>query len=280
MLVRSARALGGGMNSATALIDLGGARAVLKWVPVSGAAQLTAGCDVAHLLAHHGIHTGSPIATIDGALIQPFGAGVAALLRFVPGDPLNPKDEQDQRDMARILAMVHSVDVTVRSGAFMADEITAMVREVEPWIRPTVHLVLDEYRGMPDLTWGVLHGDPESGAFLREPETGQVGLIDWGAASRGPVLYDVASVLMYLGGRTNATAFWETYLDLSPASSAELLAHIDTFTRYRAAVQAAYFSMRIGSQDRTGISGDQENWKGLRDAERMLETAGAVLVRP
>ena len=85
---------------------------------------------------------------------------------------------------------------------------------------------------------------------------------------------------MYLGGRANAAAFWATYLDLSPASPAELLAHIDTFTRYRAAVQAAYFSMRIGHQNRTGISDDQENWKGLRDAERMLETAGAVLVRP
>lgn len=266
------------MNSATALIDLGGSRAVLKWVPESGAAQLASGCDVAHLLAHHGIHTGDPIATIDGALTQPLEVGTAALLRFVVGDPLDPEDARDQRDIARILATLHSVDATVRSGAFMADEIAAMVCEVEPWIRPTVHLVLDEYRGLPDLTWGVLHGDPESGAFLREAESGQVGLIDWGAASRGPVLYDVASGLMYLGGRPNATAFWETYLDLSPASPAELLAHIDTFTRYRAAVQAAYFSMRIGRRDRTGIGDDDENWKGLRDAEGMLHSAGARLV--
>ena len=72
------------------------------------------------------------------------------------------------------------------------------------------------------------------------------------------MLYDVASALMYLGGRANAAAFWATYLDLSPASPAELLAHIDTFTRYRAAVQAAYFSMRIGHQNRTGISDDPD----------------------
>ena len=103
-------------------------------------------------------------------------------------------------------------------------------------------------------------------------------LIDWTATTYGPVLYDVASALMYLGGRRNADPFWDTYVSHSPAPIAELTKHLGTFTLYRAAVQAAYFSMRIGTEDRTGIGDDSENWKGLRDAEHMLRAAGARIV--
>jgi Ser/Thr protein kinase RdoA (MazF antagonist) len=73
------------------------------------------------------------------------------------------------------------------------------------------------YASLPELTWGLLHADPESEAFLRQPDTGAVGLIDWTATTNGPVLYDVASALMYLGGRRNAGAFWDAYVSHSPA---------------------------------------------------------------
>ena len=138
----------------------------------------------------------------------------------------------------------------------MSDQMAEMVHDVEPWVRPSVDLVLDEYGGLPELTWSLLHADPESGAFLRQPNTGQVALIDWTATTYGPVLYDVASAVMYLGGRHNADAFWDAYVSHNPAPVGELTEHLGTFTRHRAAVQAAYFSMRIGTQDRTGIDED------------------------
>jgi len=47
---------------------------------------------------------------------------------------------------------------------------------------------------------------------------------------------------------------------------------------HRAAVQASYFSWRIGTQDRTGITDDQEIWTGLRDAEQMLRSSGARII--
>ena len=160
----------------------------------------------------------------------------------------------------------------------MSDQIAEMVHDVEPWVRPSVDLVLDEYGSLPDLTWSLLHADPESGAFLRQPSTGQVALIDWTATTYGPVLYDVASALMYLGGRPNADGFWDAYVSHSPAAVGELTEHLGTFTRYRAAVQASYFSMRIGTQDRTGIDDDSENWNGLREAEQLLRASGAEIV--
>lgn len=276
--VESVAPLGGGMNSATALVDLVDGRAVLKWT--HDAAALAAGCDAAHRLAQHGLLTGQPFPTTAGALIHPVENGAVALLRFVPGNVLTADDPQDQRDMALTLAAVHATEATHRSGTFMNDLIAEMVHNVEPWVRPSVDLILDEYDSLPELTWSLLHADPESEAFLRQPDTGQVGLIDWTATTYGPVLYDVASALMYLGGRQNADTFWDAYISHSPAPVDELTKHLGTFTRYRAAVQAAYFSMRIGTQDHTGINDDSENWKGLRDAEHMLRASGAEIFTP
>lgn len=276
LAVRSAASLGGGMNSATALVQLTDGRAVLKWVRGSGDG-LSAGCAAARQLAQHGLLTGDPFTTLTGRLVHTTADGAVALLRFAAGDALNPDDPQDQRDIARTLAAVHAAAPVRRPGPFLNEATAGIVHDVEPWIRPSVRLVLTEYSNLPDLTWSLLHADPSPDAFLRQPD-GRVALIDWTATTDGPVLYDVASALMYLGGRQNAGPFWDTYLKCSPAPAEELIEHIGTFTRYRAAVQAAYFSLRIGTQDRTGIDHDGENWKGLRDAERMLRATGARIV--
>jgi hypothetical protein len=100
---------------------------------------------------------------------------------------------------------------------------------------------------------------------MGQPDTDQVALIDWSATTRGPVLHAVASALMYLGGWQNAASFWTAYVDRSPASTAEPVDHLGALTRYRPAVQAAYFSWRIATADNTGILDHDENWKGLRD---------------
>lgn len=66
--IQSVEPLGGGMNSATALVGLGGERSVLKWVPQRSAGALGSGCQVAQLLARHGLLTGDPIPTAAGEL--------------------------------------------------------------------------------------------------------------------------------------------------------------------------------------------------------------------
>lgn len=263
------------MNSATAVLDLADERAVLKWVRDAG--SLMAGCDAAHRLARHGFLSGDPFTTTTGELVHLTEDGAVALLHFVPGDPLSPDDSKDQQDMALTLAAVHSTESVRRNGAFMSDLVADMAHDVQPWVKPSVNLVLTEFREMPDLTWGLLHADPESGAFLRQPD-GRVALIDWSATTYGPVLYDVASALMYLGGRRNANPFWDTYVQHSPAPAEELTAYLSAFTRYRAAVRASYFSWRIATQDQTGITHDRENWKGLRDAKRMLRSSGVRII--
>jgi Ser/Thr protein kinase RdoA (MazF antagonist) len=275
--IESAEPLGGGMNSATALVGLGGERAVLKWVPQGSVGALASGCEVALLLARHGLLTGDPIPTRADELTFLSHRGAVALFRFVDGEALDPTNPRDRHDMGVTLADIHAVDATHESGLFICDVVAGQVHDVEPWVRPAVAVVLDEYRSLPALTWGLLHGDPTADAFLRQADTEKVGVIDWGSAGRGPVLYDVASALMYLGGRDRSDAFWVGYLAHSPAPARELDSHLGAFMRFRAAVQAAYFSMRIARKDRTGISDDTGNRKGLRDAEQMLRANGVEL---
>jgi len=279
-VVRSAEPLGGGMNSTTALLKLPDGSFVAKWVPTASAGALASGCEVAQLLAGHGLVTGEPLPTLDGRLTVPVGQGAVALLSFVAGEPLTANSVRDQKAMAVTLARVHAAETTTSSAPFMSDEVAELVHDVEPWIRPNVRVVLDEYDRLPALTWGVLHADPAPEAFLRQ-ETGEVALIDWTASARGPVLYDVASAVMYLGGRVKAEAFWHVYAGISPVPAAELEQHLEAFSRLRAAVQAAYFSMRVATADPTGIADQRENWKGLRDAEQMLRANGVEpVVRP
>ena len=277
--VREVKPLGGGMNSATVLAQLDDGQAVLKWVPRAAAPALVDGCKIARRLARHGLATGEPIPTVSGDLVYETDSGAVALLQFVEGEPLDPASPHDQHDMAVTLAAVHAAEATRQGGPFICDQVLAMAHDVAPWVRPAVGRVLEEYQRLPELTWGLLHADPEAGAFLRQSESGTVALIDWSASTRGPVLYDVASALMYLGGRQKADSFWAAYVSHSPAPARELAEHVEALTRYRGAVQAAYFSMRIATEDRTGIGSDHENWKGLRDAELMLRAGGMEPLR-
>ncbi|HET9519938.1 MAG TPA: phosphotransferase, partial [Candidatus Limnocylindrales bacterium] len=102
--------------------------------------------------------------------------------------------------------------------------------------------------------------DPAPEAFLGTSGGGEVALIDWGAACHGPLLYDLASAVMYAGPDV-APAYRET----GPLEGEEL-DHVDGFRAFRWAVQAIYFSGRIAANDLTGIDDPSENEKGLDDA--------------
>jgi len=123
------------------------------------------------------------------------------------------------------------------------------------------------------VTWSVLHTDPSPEAFVHDDRTGVTGLIDWSGAKRGPVLYDVASAVMYLDGPVSAATFLGTYRTHGPLGDEEMLS-LDAFRRFRWAVQGAYFAWRLSVRDLTGIADDAGNEKGLNDARRGLAGLG------
>lgn len=267
--------LGGGINSETWLVEHQGATYVAKRVLPTAVGYLIAGCEIAAALADAGFVTGPPVPTSDGRLVLADHA--LALLEYVPGRELEGETEQEQRWIASTLAGVHlagSPTSGPSSATFMTDWLAPGLPGVgaHPWLGQVVEAVRAETDPLA-VTWSVLHTDPSPEAFVHDDSTGVTGLIDWAGAQRGPVLYDVASAVMYLGGTERAAAFLSTYRALGPLATQETQ-QLDAFRRFREAIQGAYFARRLAANDITGGIDQAENEKGLNDARRRLAALG------
>jgi Ser/Thr protein kinase RdoA (MazF antagonist) len=274
--VAECTAIAGGMNSSAWLVVTADERYAAKVVPAAQRAQFHAGLLVAARLENADIRAGAPVRAADGALTVPLGDGVLALLRNVPGEALDRRERGHLRRWGETLGVVHRTLTGYSDPAltpFHWVRPRAAHLSVEPWVRPAVAsavAAVDELCAAGTLSHGVLHGDPAPDAFLLDPSTGRTGLIDWGAAVSGPLVYDVASAVMYAGGRRLAGDLLDGYLATGPLRAAEVDGALPTMLRFRFAVQADYFAHRLAVDDRTGISGAEENWAGLHDARDML----------
>lgn len=268
--------LSGGMTSLTWSVAVEDHRYVAKLVPATRRPGFEAGLLIAERLAAAGIDSGCPVRTATGALSVPAGDGMLALLGFVPGRPLDAADPVDQQWWGERLGAAHRHLVDLRLPGLQTWHWVrpdAAHLDLEPWLRPAVSeavRALDRLQGTDRLTFGALHGDPSSEAFLLDRDTGRVGVIDWGSACAGPFVYDVASAVMYAGGPHRAGDLLEAYAAAAPVSMAELDAALPVLLRFRWAVQADYFAGRVLSDDRTGIADPAENLKGLHDARDAL----------
>ncbi len=271
--------LAGGMNSATAAVTLPSGRFLAKWVPSGVGEALRAGASAAARMAAGGLVAGEPLPSGYGELVVAAEGGSVCLLRYVPGTPLSGVSAAEQHQMAATLARAHQIGVPDRRQADFFEWVhpSAALLDAESWVRPAISAVRSEYDSLPAITWSTLHTDPAPEAFRLDELTGQVGLIDWTGSRRGPVLYDVASAVMYLGGAGSAAPFLRAYANCNVVPAQELDDDLVSFQRFRGGVQAAYFSQRILNSDLTGIASQTENWKGLSDAREMLRTLGVPL---
>lgn len=281
METAAVRPLGGGMNSDTWLVEHQGSTYVAKRVPSAGVADLVAGCEIATTLARAGFVTGPPVPTSDGRPVLVEHA--LALLEHVPGRELAGETDEEQHWIARTLAGVHLAgDPSIASSTasepgtagFMEDWLSPRQPCVDahPWLTGVLEVVRAETAPLT-VTWATIHTDPAPEAFVHDDDTGSTGLIDWTGATRGPVLYDVASAVMYLGGTGPAAAFLSTYRDHGPLAADEMQ-HLDAFRRLREAVQGTYFARRLAVDDLTGDIETTDNEKGLADARRRLAALG------
>ena len=268
--------LAGGMNSETWLVEHEGSTYVAKSVSSDGIADLVAGAEAATALAEAGFVTGRPVPTTDGSVVE-LTTGLA-LLEHVPGRELDGESDEEQRWIAQTLAGVHLAggpaggpSASTFGVEWLAPDQPG-VRD-HPWLVDAIAAVREETDGLA-LTWSLLHTDPLPGAFIHDDRTGVTGLIDWAGARRGPVLYDVASAVMYLGGRAYASTFLDAYESDGPLGIDEL-AHLDAFSRFREAVQGAYFAERLATDDLTGGIDHAENEKGMSDARRRWDALSA-----
>lgn len=270
--------LTGGMNSETWLVEHEGATYVAKTVPPDAAQALVDGGNTATSLARSGFITGPPVPTLDGRLV--LTEPPVALMEHVPGRELDGEADEEQQWIATTLAGVHSASRPApgpSTATFGLDWLDPKLPGVDahPWLIDVIEAVRVETDPL-NLTWSVLHTDPAPEAFIHDDQTSATGLIDWAGSRRGPVLYDVASAVMYLGGEEHAAAFLNTYAARGPLAADELQ-HLEAFRRFREAVQGVYFAGRLAADDLTGGIAPAENQKGLDDARRRLRALGATL---
>jgi len=265
----------GGMGSQTWFVDSGDRRWVAKAVAPDDGGPLAGGMAVAQLLEQAGIPAGAPVPAFDGGLVVDAGDAWLALLTWVPGQPLTGRDDNEKRLIGTTLAAVHRAlagrEIAAARRFHWVDP-NADYLSLRPWLRPAIIAALEALDASrpQDMAWGLLHLDPAPEAFRVDPATGRCGVIDWSGALRGPLLYDVASAVMYLGGPAQASLMVGAYLDAGVLGAAEVERGLDSMLRFRWAVQANYFAWRIAGNDLTGISGPEENEKGLEDARHAL----------
>lgn len=267
------RPLGGGMNSATAQVEArDGDRFVAKWS--ADVESLEVGCSAAAFLGRHGVRTGEPVRPTSGGLVVDVADGALALLRHVPGRELDGESAHEQQLIATTLAAVHTAGgAELSTGPFLDEWLSPAddVLVVERWLPEALAEVRREYDALPPLTWTQLHTDPTPEAFIHDDDTGVTGLIDWAGSCRGPALYDVASAVMYLRGPDRCRRFLSTYGESGPLDDGELDL-LDTFRRFRWAIQASYYAGRIVADDQTGVRDDPEhNRDSLARARRGLD---------
>jgi homoserine kinase type II len=267
--------LDGGMGSRTWSVDDAERRWVLKAVAPALGGQMAGGLAVAQRLKRAGITAGAPQPTGAGSLTAVADGCTLGLLAWVPGDPLTGSDERERRLIGATLARVHqalSGQLVPAARRFHWVDPAAEHLSLRPWVRPAVAAAVAdlERRGPEAWTAGLLHTDPAAEAFRLDPATGRVGVIDWSVALHGPLLYDLASAAMYLGGLEAAGDMIEAYLASGVLSRPEADHGLRPMLRFRWAVQADYFAFRITENDLTGIDGPADNEKGLEDARRSL----------
>jgi homoserine kinase type II len=117
---------------------------------------------------------------------------------------------------------------------------------------------------------GLLHTDPAPEHFRFDAARGACGLIDWSTGLVGPLLYDLASAVMYVGGPEPGRDLIDAYVDEAVVRQTEIERALPTMRRFRWAVQADYFARRIADNNLVGVRDAAENEKGLEDARRAL----------
>lgn len=256
----------------TWLVTAGDERYVAKFVPEDDREQLQVSLAVAGHLDRMGFTVGALVWSVDGVLAVPLATGALALLRHVPGRPLDGTNPVDQLWWGDLLGAVH------RGLAGFSHQRLTRLRplnpdlphlSLEPWLRPAVAAAtagLVRLTVTDQLTYGVVHGDPHASSFRIDPDTGRTSLVGWDSVAIGLLMFDVANAVAYAGGPDAATELLDGYRSAGPLSPGEIEAALPVVLRCRWARRADGFARRIAAHPDNA----DRAWAGLHEARDAL----------
>jgi Ser/Thr protein kinase RdoA (MazF antagonist) len=246
---------------------------VAKWVPDAGRDRLLGGLAAAARLARGcsaALPTGVAIRAVNGATWAPLYGGALVLLADVPGRALEPADPVEAQLWGDALGRLH------RDLAGFADprlprlgrpDPAGVHLRVAPWLPDAVaeaDAALVRLTVTDRLSYGVLHGDPDPGAFRLDRATGRIGVVGWGWAATGLLLSDVAAAVCRLGGSLRTGGFLAGYLAAAPLTVGELTAGLAVLLRCRLAGRAADLARRLHAGDSPDAAADLSRLAGIR----------------
>ncbi|GAA4976660.1 hypothetical protein GCM10025331_84610 [Actinoplanes utahensis] len=218
----------------------GGEPHLLLLAETASRQPLEAGLAAALHLRGTRIAAGEPVRTLGGALTVATPDGAAAVLRRIPGRRLSGRDPIDQQWWGERLGVVHQALRDFRHPGLRPWRLPAPATAhpaAAPWLRAAV-VATTRLTVTDQLTYGVLHGDPEPGAFVLDPATGRTGLLHCGASGTGPLVYDVAAAVAYAGGPERCAELLDGYRATGPVGADELDAALPVLLRLRWAMLA------------------------------------------
>jgi len=280
--------LPGGFTSEVWHVETGNGCFIAKYTEQSQQA-FEGGLRAAVVAEQEGIRSGAPLATKKGALSilvegvhgehQPL-----ALLRYVPGNPLHFSEPDAASLYGHLLGRTHRLLLNDFAGRSLLDLEEFLLQEADyvtaqSGLAPLIYQALEKtrvYEAQHTVTFGVIWADRME--IVREKETGQVAIIDWGAIERGPLAFDVALSLLGLfpEGSQAAHEFLQAYLAVAPISVQEL----EGLPYYKAlfwARQAKYFAYRMAAGVTLGDASPEGNIRHFAEAREHLEHLLATL---
>ncbi len=280
---RLVRRLQGGFTSDVWRVEAGGAAFVAKYTEQAQDA-FEGGLAAAELAGHAGISSGAPLRTHEGARSILVGAPSGqphplALLRFVPGEPLDYGQPGAASLYGHLLGWTQRLFLDGGLMEQVAGDLYAFLQEDDAFVRAQpglgelIQRALEAAREDAQrraVTYGIIWADRVE--IVCDIETGRAGIIDWGAIERGPLLFDVALTGLWIfpEGSQAYEAFLAAYLATAPISRSEL----EELKYYKALVwarQAKYFAYRIGAGVTLGDSDPSRNTERLVEARQALE---------
>ncbi|GAA2667244.1 phosphotransferase enzyme family protein [Actinoplanes palleronii] len=225
-------------------ITAGRDRYVARLAEATARLPVEAGLAAAEHLRGVRIEAGEPVRTLAGALTVETPHGALAVLRRPPGRHLDGADPVDQQWWGERLGAVHRALEGFRHPGlrpWQPIDLDAQHLDAEPWLRGAVAAAVAAAIRLTvtdRLTYGVLHGDPAPEAFVLDVATGRAGLMHCGACGTGPLVYDVAAAIIYVGGPEHAAEMLDGYRSAGPVAPDELEVALPVLLRLRWAVLA------------------------------------------
>lgn len=262
-------------------------RYLVSLIPGGDRIRCEAGLSAIEYLHARGIAVGPPRRAAGGAVVTLGPDGMLCVLEDVPGRPLDPADPLDQQWWGDLLGRLHRELADFDHRGLLGwhwIRPDAAHLELEPWLRPAVAdavAAVTKLTVTDQLRYGVLHGDPVAAAFRMNVATGRTGLVGWGPAATGPLLYDLAAAVIDAGGPAAATELIDGYAAAGPVARDEIEVALPVLLRFCWAARADWCARRLAAaQVPVGSAGSPPGKADQLTADRAALMAAQEALTP